>query len=104
MEEETPAQPSPDSQPTPQRRGRGRRLMTDSQPRTDTANCVMHHVRIHETLDAIVRSIVTKRGISFREASEEALLAWANANGVKVEAREVAIVRPDTETRFEVAG
>ncbi len=102
MSEEIPA--TPEAVPAPAPKRRGRKLLMDSRPAKDTANCVMHHVRIHETLDAIVRSIVSKRGISFRDASEEALLAWANANGVKVEAREVAVVRPDTETRFEVAG
>ena len=69
---------------------------------TDPTGCVMHHIRIHHSLDKILRAIVSKRGISFRDASEEAMVAWANANGVKIEMQKVEIMKPETETRFVV--
>ena len=64
-------------------RRRGRRL-SETAPSTDPNGCVMHHIRIHETLDNIIRDIVRERGITYRDASEEALMDFANKHGRRV--------------------
>ncbi len=64
-------------------RRRGRKL-SDTAPSTDANGCVMHHIRIHETLDNIVRDIVREQGVSFRDAAEEAMMDYANKHGRRV--------------------
>lgn len=73
---------------------RGRRLR-DTAPDTsrDNAGCVMHHVRLHHTLDAIIRKIVQDNGLSFRDASEQALIAWAGKMGHTITEKETEIKR-----------
>jgi hypothetical protein len=43
------------------------------------------------------------KGISFRDASEQSLIAWAKANGVKISTIEVEVSTPKIESRFIVA-
>lgn len=66
---------------TPTRRGR---RLASVAPAKDVSGCVMHHVRIHETLDNIIREIVRERGITYRDASEEAMMDFANKHGRRV--------------------
>lgn len=81
----SPETTTTDDSTTPRR---GRRLASVA-PAKDVSGCVMHHVRIHETLDNIIRDIVRERGITYRDASEEALMDFANKHGRRV----VAITR-----------
>jgi hypothetical protein len=83
---------------------RGRRL-SHVAPAKDVSGCVMHHVRIHETLDNIIREIVRERGISFRDASEEAMLDYANKHGRRVMSitKEVEVRTIETVKIFEDA-
>lgn len=66
---------------SPRRRGR---KLSDTAPSTDANGCVMHHIRIHETLDNIIRDIVREEGVSFRDAAEEAMMDYANKHGRRV--------------------
>lgn len=98
--------PSPETtttedSPTPRR---GRRLSSVA-PAKDVSGCVMHHVRIHETLDNIIREIVRERGITYRDASEEALMDFANKHGRRVVAitKEVEVRSVETIKTFHDA-
>jgi len=88
---------------TPKTKSRRGRKLSSQAGKTDPTGCVMHHVRIHESLDAIVREIIMAKGISFRDASEQSLIAWAKANGVKISTIEVEVSTPKIESRFIVA-
>ncbi len=80
---------------------RGRRLASVA-PTSDDSGCVMHHVRVHATLDGIIRDIVHARGISFRQASEEALMDYANKHGRRVVSvtKEIEVRSIETVTTF----
>lgn len=67
---------------TPRQR-RGRKLHDTAQSQ-DANGCVMHHIRIHASLDNIIREIVREQGVSFRDASEEAMIDYANKHGRRV--------------------
>lgn len=82
---------------------RGRKLSKEA-PETsrDSAGCVMHHVRLHHTLDAIIRKIVQDHGLSFRDASEQALIAWAGKMGYTITEKETEVKRVEVVKAFVV--
>lgn len=106
---ETPHTPTPttttttsDSTPAPKRKSCGRRLNPDGRSTADANGCVIHHIRIHESLDAIIRAIVTENKMTFRQASESALIMFANAHGYKIDLVTKEVVTTKRVTEYKV--
>lgn len=88
--------------PAPKRKSCGRRLNPEGRSSADANGCVIHHIRIHESLDSIVRAIVSQKKMTFREASESALIMFANAHGYKIDLVTKEVVTTKKVTEYKV--
>jgi len=90
-----PAETATNAMPDPRRRGRKPKM---ERATTDAVGCVIHHVRIHGSLDNIIRIIAAEKKITLRDALEDGMLLFAAKHGYQISRSE----RQETVTKTKM--